>query len=154
MGMSYGRTFDLRVVPLSEVGEADVVGFTDDLKAEPRVFSAAAVGRPSARWCSMLVHPSRPMGVAALVGVELAGVARFTRLTATGRELYIAVAAPYRRLGIATELLREARDLAGERAEEAVLMADEPRRTVRSLAERFRPQPSAAGLLAVQGRVA
>ena len=150
-----GRSFDLQLVPLATVADGAVQGFADGLLATPRVVGGA--GRPSARWCTMLLHPSRPLGVAALVGADIAGVARFTRLTAAGRELYLAVAAPYRRLGVGSELLAAAEAVAAERGEAAILMADAPRRAVRSLADRFRPQPfdtTVAGLLTRQSRVA
>jgi GNAT superfamily N-acetyltransferase len=149
-------SFDLEVVPLATIGDDAIHRFAARLAAEPRVFGPRAAGRPSGRWCSMLTHPSQPVGVAAMVDDDLVGVARLTRRAAAGRELYVAVAAPMRRLGLGGRLVREAGALAAARGEDVVLVAERPNAPVRSLTERFRLQPvdAVAGFLAFQGRVA
>jgi GNAT superfamily N-acetyltransferase len=126
------------LVPLAEVGMEAVCQFADDLGREPRYFGPTAVPRPSARWRSMLCHPAAVHGVAALVDDELVGMVRFAARPLAGVDLYIAVAGPWRRQGIATSLIETSIAVAINRGEGCVVAIAEHRRpAVRALAQRF-----------------
>ena len=149
-------SFEPIVVSLATIGADALYRFAGDLATEPRVFGSEAVGRSSIRWCSMVTDPSPLCGVANVVDDELVGIGRLMRRTTAGRELYVAVAAPWRRLGLGTRLVRDARQMAAERGEEVVLVAERPKAPVLALAQRFglRPVGTVAGFLAYHGRSA
>jgi GNAT superfamily N-acetyltransferase len=134
-------SFDPVVMSLATIGTDAVHRFVADLASEPRMFGTAVAGRSSTRWRSMLTHPSAQDGVAIKVDGDLVGIGRLTRRTSTGRELYVAVAASWRRLGLGARLIGEAARLAAQHGEDLVLVAERPKASVRQLAQRFRLQP-------------
>ena len=147
-------SFDLEVRPLAAVGEDAVERFAADLRNERRF-----AGRPPARGLALLTHPSQPTGAAAFVDDELVGLARLTRLTAAGRDFYVAVAAPWRRLGVGARLVGELETVADARGERLARRPEQPVVAVRTLPERTRGATvdgvgALAGLLLFRGRVA
>jgi len=149
-------SFDPVVMSLAIIGTEAVHRFVADLAAEPRMFGTTAAGRSSTRWRSMLTHPSLLEGVAVVVDDDLVGIGRMTRRTSAGRELYVAVAASWRRLGLGARLIGEASRVAAEHGDDVVLVAERPKAPVRQLAQRFRLQPinSIDGFLAYHLRCA
>lgn len=137
-------SFDLQVVPLAAVADDDVYGLV------------AALSDPSAPWHAQLLHPSRPLGVAAVVDGELVGVARLVRRTTEGREVLVAVAPAWRHQGIGGRLWAEAVALVEARGERARPAIEPSTAAVRHLPARSRlhAADALAGLLLLPGRVA
>lgn len=137
-------SFDLDLVPLGAIDDADLHAF------------GAGLPGPVAPWHAQLLHPARPLGVAAVVEGELVGVARLVRRTEEGREVMVAVAEAWRHQGVGARLWDGAVALAEARGERA-LPAVEPRTApVRALPQRARlhAADALAGLLLLPGRVA
>jgi len=128
----------ITVVPLADVDTKLLLDFADRLAVEPRYFGTGAVPRPSNRWRARLCHPAKVRGVAALVDDELVGVARLWS-GPTGRvDMYLAVDAPWRQLGIGSRLAAVALTIAeGEGELSVVAIAEHRRAPVRALARRF-----------------
>jgi GNAT superfamily N-acetyltransferase len=129
---------ELLMIPLAEVRTPMLLEFADQLATEPRYFGSASVPRPSARWRSLLSHPAGVRGIAAMVDADLVGVARMISRPATGVDVYVAVAPPWRRLGVGTQLLQAAVSMATALGEPNVVAIAEHRKApVRALARRF-----------------
>jgi GNAT superfamily N-acetyltransferase len=137
-------SFDLDVIPLASIDDADLHDLVTGLSG------------PSAPWHAQLLHPARPMGVAAVVDGEVVGVARLVRRTDTGREVLVAVADAWRRQGIGGRLWSEAVALVEARGERALPAIEPPTAPVRALPQRARlhAADALAGLLLLPGRVA
>jgi len=129
------------IVSLATIGDDTLGDFTAALLDEPRYFGRASMPRPSRRWASMLAHPSRPVGVGAVIDAELVGVARLCANEAEPLALYLAVAPRWRRLGIATRLVEAALCVAGSVGDGAVVAVSEHHKApVRSLLHKFHAQ--------------
>ncbi len=137
-------SFDLDVVPLRVIDDAALHALV------------ARLPDPSAPWHAQLLHPARPLGVAAVVDGEVVGVARLVRRTEAGREVLVAVAEPWRHQGIGGRLWREAVALVEARGEQTLRAIEAPPAPVRALPQRtcLHPADALAGLLLLTGRVA
>lgn len=126
------------LIPLAEVDTQMLVAFADELAAVPRYFGNGAIPRPSARWRSLLCHPAAVSGHAAVVDGELVGVARLTSRAAGGANLYLAVATPWRRMGVGALLVQASVTLAAHQGLVPVVAVTEHHKApVRALSERF-----------------
>jgi GNAT superfamily N-acetyltransferase len=136
-------SFDLDVVPLAAIG--------DDA-----LFRLVAGLPGAAGWQAQLLHPARPVGLAAVVDGEVVGVARVVRRTEAGREVLVAVAEAWRHEGIGARLWCEAVALVEARAEVAVPAVEPPSATVHRLPRqaRLHAADASAGLSMLPGRVA
>lgn len=137
-------SFDLDVIPLGAVDDDELHALVGGLPG------------PSAPWHAQLLHPARPMGVAAVVDGEVVGVARLVRRTEAGREVLVAVADTWRHQGIGGRLWSEAVALVEARGERALPAIEPTTATVRALPQRTRlhAADALAGLLLLPGRVA
>jgi GNAT superfamily N-acetyltransferase len=141
MDRSVMTTPEPAVVSLAAIGDDTLGDFTAALQNEPRYFGRESMPRPSHRWASMLAHPSRPMGVGAVIDTELVGVARLCADEEEHLALYVAVAPRWRRLGIATRLVEEVLSVAGSVGDGTVVAVSEHHKApVRSLQHRFHAQ--------------
>lgn len=137
-------SFDLEVAPLAAVADEDLLALV------------TALPGPTAPWHAQLLHPARPLGVAAVVDGEVVGVARLVRRTGAAREVLVAVAPAWRHQGIGGRLWAEAVALVEARGERAVPAIEPPTAPVRHLPTRSRlhAADALAGLLLLPGRVA
>jgi GNAT superfamily N-acetyltransferase len=133
---------DTTIIPLTEVDPTTLEQFANELMNVPRSFGPGSMPKPSVRWRSVLSHPSRVRGAAAMIGDELAGVARLVPRPVARSDLYVAVAPPHRGHGLATRLVRAAIDLATASGERGLVMIVEHRKApVRALARHFGAEP-------------
>lgn len=145
------RLDTLAVIPLAEVDTPQLFAFAAALVDQPRFFGAGAVPPPSARWRSKLCHPAGVRGVAALIGGELVGVARVSPRPAHGVELYIAVAAPWRRQGIGTALAAAATRLARTMGEQTLIaVSDHRKASARAMARHLSSEATLVGPYGVE----
>ena len=86
-----------------------VARFCDELRAETRWFGRKAdhAARPSAVLVRRLAADGPGIRLAAVHDGELIGLARIDLSGPSGAELFVAVAAPWRRMGVALALGRE-----------------------------------------------
>ena len=142
------------VLPLAMIGHDALGQFAAALEGEPRYFGPTTTPRPSARWSSMLCHPSRPVGVGAIIDAELVGVARLCPDESEHLALYVAVAGPWRRGGIPTRLVDAALSVAASMGDTSVVAIAEHRKApVRLLLRKFNVEPSPSLSSAGQVRV-